>query len=145
MYTLTFTDFDLISMILLIPFTNATTFICKKSIKTKLLNNNSNLKNVYIYSCKILIYILIAARWTDDLGWMRAAQVRDGWRWLRVAYVQQWTAIGWWMNDWKRFLSIKKISRLSLPPNQQNILLLSFAYFVYFKSVQYILEVFHQC
>ena len=42
------------------------------------------------------------ARWNDDLrkvagnSWVRGAEDRLRWRAIGEAYVQQWTAIGWW-------------------------------------------------
>ena len=47
----------------------------------------------------------LVARWTNVLnqvagsGWTLAAQDRDGWRSSGEAYVQQWTAIGWYSDD----------------------------------------------
>jgi hypothetical protein len=42
------------------------------------------------------------ARWSDDLhstagrSWMRVAADRARWREIGLAYVQQWTVVGWW-------------------------------------------------
>ena len=54
----------------------------------------------YVYGRVLEWRPRIGKRKVADSSWMRVAEDRVRWRAIGEAYVQQWTAIGWWWYVW---------------------------------------------